>query len=231
MMQWGDCCCWSKVLADYAVRCMLTMKCGVLADDAVRWLPMRQWGACLDAVKCLLIIIIMIEKRSPMQVRERDIDTLSVRRPQPHNTNRQKNRSEKTAEVQKGTISIGKWKSVGPALKTRQFRTIEYRVSKIVPHRLRGKYKCCGTATFCSAEEHQYTDVQPKHPACVWCTPHQSTATYGTGRAQWSLCIGLHLILYSIHNIETDRQFSMFHSNTPPVKKWGSVGSTCSAVC
>ena len=35
----------------------------------------------------LIIIIIIIKKRLAMQGREREIDTLSVRRPQPHTTN------------------------------------------------------------------------------------------------------------------------------------------------
>ena len=34
-----------------------------------------------------IIIIIIIKKRLAMQGREREIDTLSVRRPQPHTTN------------------------------------------------------------------------------------------------------------------------------------------------
>ena len=35
----------------------------------------------------IIIIIIITKKRLAMQGREREIDTLSVRRPQPHTTN------------------------------------------------------------------------------------------------------------------------------------------------
>ena len=45
------------------------------------------------------------------------------------------------------------------------------------------------------------------------------TGTYGTGRAPQRGCIGLHLILYSIHNTATERRCERSHSNTPPVKK------------
>ena len=45
------------------------------------------------------------------------------------------------------------------------------------------------------------------------------TGTYGTGRAPYRGCIGLHLILYSINNTETDRRCARSHANTPPVKK------------
>ena len=48
------------------------------------------------------------------------IYTLSVRRPQPHNTNLLTERREREKE------------HIGPALETRQYQTIEYGVSKIV---------------------------------------------------------------------------------------------------
>ena len=43
------------------------------------------------------------------------------------------------------------------------------------------------------------------------------TGTFSPGRASLSGCIGLHLILYSIHRTATDRWWAMSHSNTPPV--------------
>ena len=46
-----------------------------------------------------------------------------------------------------------------------------------------------------------------------------STGIYGTGRAPQRGCIGLYLILYSIHNIATERRCARSQSNTPPVKK------------
>ena len=45
------------------------------------------------------------------------------------------------------------------------------------------------------------------------------TGTYGTGGASQRGCIGLHLILYSIHNTATYRRCARSHTNTSPVKK------------
>ena len=45
------------------------------------------------------------------------------------------------------------------------------------------------------------------------------TGTYGRGRAPYRGCIGLRLILYSIHNTETDRRCARSHANTHQVKK------------
>ena len=44
------------------------------------------------------------------------------------------------------------------------------------------------------------------------------TGTSGPGRAPLRGCIGLHLILHSIHNTATDRRWAMLHLNTPPVR-------------
>ena len=44
------------------------------------------------------------------------------------------------------------------------------------------------------------------------------SGTQGTGRAPQSGCIGLHLILYSIHNTATDRQWERLQLSTPPAK-------------
>ena len=55
-------------------------------------------------------------------------------------------------------------------------------------------------------------------PMCdqsITCNPHWDI---GPGRASLSGCIGLHLILYSIHRTATDRRLTMSHSNTPPVR-------------
>ena len=49
------------------------------------------------------------------------------------------------------------------------------------------------------------------------------TGTYGAGRAPYSGCIGLHLILYIIHSTATYRRWAMSHSNTPPVRRYVSA--------
>ena len=56
------------------------------------------------------------------------------------------------------------------------------------------------------------------------------TGTYGTGRAPYRGCIGLHLILYSIHNTETYRRCARSHANTPPVKKLAPLTTRSSSL-
>ena len=56
------------------------------------------------------------------------------------------------------------------------------------------------------------------------------TGTYGTGRAPYKGCIGLHLILYSIHNTEIDRRCARSHANTPPVKKLAPLTTRSSSL-
>ena len=61
--------------------------------------------------------------------------TISVRRPQPHNTNLQTERREREKE-QKTIVGIEQLRPIkkhGPAFETRQSHTIEYAASKILP--------------------------------------------------------------------------------------------------
>ena len=61
-------------------------------------------------------------------------------------------------------------------------------------------------------------NVNPLVGICIGCEyAYTRTGTYGPGRASLSVCIGLHLILYSIHRTATDRRWAMSHSHTPPV--------------
>ena len=69
-----------------------------------------------------------------MQGREREIDTLSVQRPQPHTGKRRKRKRENSGR-QKRREQLGQQKSIGPALETRQSHTIEYGVNQIVAER------------------------------------------------------------------------------------------------
>ena len=71
-----------------------------------------------------------------MQGREREIDTLSVRRPQPHTpTYRGKEEKGKIVEDKKRREQLGQQKGIGPALETRQSHTIKYGVNQIIPER------------------------------------------------------------------------------------------------
>ena len=69
-----------------------------------------------------------------MQGREREIDTLSVRRPQPDTTNLYRGKEEKgkIVEDKKGESNIGQQKGIGPALETRQSHTIKYGINQFI---------------------------------------------------------------------------------------------------
>ena len=71
-----------------------------------------------------------------MPGREREIDTLSVRRPPaPHYQHRGKEEKGKIVEDKKRREQVGQQKGSGPALETPQSHTIEYGVNQIVPER------------------------------------------------------------------------------------------------
>ena len=84
-----------------------------------------------------------------MQGRERKIDILSVRRPQPHTTNlKRKRRERENRWRQKRREQLGQQKGIGPALEARQSNTIKYGVNQSVPERYWVGKKSCGTARF-----------------------------------------------------------------------------------
>ena len=56
----------------------------------------------------------------------------------------------------------------------------------------------------------------PMYDQGTACNPNRHI--YGPGSASLSGCIGLHLILYSIHWTATDRRWAMSHSTTPLVR-------------
>ena len=56
------------------------------------------------------------------------------------------------------------------------------------------------------------------------------TGTYGPGKAPLRGCIGLHLILYSLHSSVTDRRRAMSHSNTPPVRNRAPLAAWSSSL-
>ena len=71
-----------------------------------------------------------------MQGREREIATLSVRRPQPHTTNLERKRREReNSSRQRSREQLGQQKGIGLGLETRQSHTIEYGVNQSVPER------------------------------------------------------------------------------------------------
>ena len=56
-------------------------------------------------------------------------------------------------------------------------------------------------------------------PMCDQSTACNPDWHKGTGGAPQSGCTGLHLILFSIHNIATDRRWERLQLSTPPAKK------------
>ena len=113
----------------------------------------------------------------------------------------------------KWSEQLGQLKGIGPALKIRQFHTIEHRVSKIIAERYREGNKTPAILRGSAARR------RISIPMCNHSTTCDTYGTYGTGRAPQSGCIGLHLILYSIHSTATDRRCAMSQSSLPPVKK------------
>ena len=68
----------------------------------------------------------------------------------------------------------------------------------------------------------RYREVQQRGGAneCLWRTTRVRRAgTYGNYNAPLRGCIGLLLILNSMHNTPTDRRWARLHSQTPPAKK------------
>ena len=77
-----------------------------------------------------------------MQGREREIDTLSVRRPLPHTTNLWRKRKEReNSWRQKRREQLGQQKGIGPALETCRSNKIKYGVNQIIPERYWGGKK------------------------------------------------------------------------------------------
>ena len=61
-----------------------------------------------------------------MRCRERALDSMSVRIPQPYNKYTCKGREGENSRDKKGASSLGEWKSIGPSLKILQSHTIKY---------------------------------------------------------------------------------------------------------
>ena len=56
---------------------------------------------------------------------------------------------------------------------------------------------------------------------CATRAPHVTrTGTYCPSRTPLRESVGLHLFLYSIHSIATDRRWTMSYSSTPQLEKW-----------
>ena len=67
-------------------------------------------------------------------------------------------------------------------------------------------------------------------PMCDQSTACNPDWHIGTGRAPQSGCIGLHLILYSIHNTATDRRWERLQLSMPPAKKQAPLTTRSSSL-
>ena len=150
-----------------------------------------------------------------MQGRERAINTLSVRRPQPHNTNqlneRESKKQQETNRERVPRLIKRHWFcSWNPPVPHHRIRGHQYRSTKI----LTGEQKSCGTARFYSEEAHKCTDV---HHSVAWNLHRHIRHRYSTIKRVHRV---KPLILFSIHKTATDRTCARSHSNAPQSKNW-----------
>ena len=109
--------------------------------------------------------------------------------------------------------------SIGSALETRQSHTIKHRVTKIVPKRHREEHKASAILRSPTPRRRERapmsnqstTSNMRRHMRQRQCTAYRG-------------CIGLHVILNSMHNSATDRTLkhhskTRLHSKTPPARK------------
>ena len=147
-----------------------------------------------------------------MQGQER-VRTLSVQRPQPHTTNPWKEEEDKTVGDKNERADHANRKALALLLKSscsspsntgslRSFQRDTEKGTKLLRH----------------------WEVLQRGGAdeCLWATTAlrvTRAGTYGKGNAPLKGCIGLLLILNSMHNSATDRRWARLHSKTPPAPK------------
>ena len=146
-----------------------------------------------------------------MQGWERAINTLSVRRPQPHTTNQLKEEKDKIGDKKERAYHANRkalallLKPASPTLSDtgslRSFKRDTERGTKVL----------------------WYWEVLQRGGAneCLWATkaPRVTcTGIHGKGNAPLKGWIGLLLILNSMHNSATDRRWARLHYKTPPAR-------------
>ena len=149
---------------------------------------------------------------------ERVMDTLSVRRPQPHNTNPQKERRERQYKTKKKSEQLRPIKSINPALETCQSHTIEYRVSKNILQRYWEENKSHAVLA------PYYCEVLPasRSISILMCDQY-TTCNHGVTRTAWhrlSTTKRMHRVTPDLIQHTTDRLCAMSHWSTPPLKIW-----------
>ena len=164
-----------------------------------------------------IIINIIIKPESAVQGRERVRALYQSEDPTPHNQHME---GRKKREQWKTKIKsrLGQQESIGSALKTLQSHTIKHRVTKIIPKRRRE-----GTKVL------RYWEVLQRGGAneCLSATkaPRVTRAgIYCKGNAPVKGCIGLLLILNSMHNTSSDRRCyfkSTSHLSVCRLVLWG----------
>ena len=131
-----------------------------------------------------------------MQGREREIDTLSVRRPKSHTTNlRRKRRERGNSWRQKRREQLGQQNFIGPALETRQSHTTKYGVNQIIPERYWEGNKSPAVLRCSAAGRRKSIPMCDKSTACNpdWHIRHRSSAT------KWVLLVTPDLVQHTQH--------------------------------
>ena len=150
---------------------------------------------------------------SAVQGRER-VRTLSVQRPKPHTANPWKEEEEdKIVGDTKERADHAKRKALALLLKP----------ASPTPSNT-GSLRSFQWDTERSTKVLRYWEVLQRGGSyeCLWATkaPQVTRAgTYSKGNAPLKGCIGLLLILNSMHNSATDRRWARLHSKTPPARK------------
>ena len=137
------------------------------------------------------------------------IYTLSVSRPQPHNTNLSKEKRERENSRRQKEIE--------------QLRQIKkhWHCSIVNPpfHAMAGSARSFHRDPEKGIKVLRYSEVLQWGALECRCSTREPsvtlTDTYGTGIAPQRGCIGSHLILCSIHNTNTDRRWAMHTQTTP----------------
>ena len=151
-------------------------------------------------------------------------NTLSVQKPQSHTTNPWKEEGKIVGDKKEKADHVNRRALASSALETRQSHTIQHRVTKIVPKRHREGHK--GSAILRSPTTRRRERVPMSN---------QSTRS-NTCRHIWQRqctlkgCIGLLLILNSMHNSATDRRWARLQSKTPTALFYQHCWQLCPVV-
>ena len=127
-------------------------------------------------------------------------------------------RKKQNSRRQKRMSRSRQQESIGSALETRKSHTIKHRVTKIVPKLHREEHK--GSDILRSPTTWRRERVPMSNQSTTSNTRRHKHAPFQhKGNAPLRGCIGLLLILNSMHNSATDRRWARLQSKTVPARK------------